>query len=144
MIFVSNSPSQTEEFSAKFAKKLFPGAVVALHGELGAGKTVFARGLAVGLGLREHIHSPTFVIAHEYKIKHPLVSGVNYFFHLDLYRLESAESAHAFDIEEYLAANNAVTLIEWAERIEPLLPKKTIKIFLSHLSEMQRQIRIQT
>lgn len=142
MKIISSSDQETEDIAAKFAKGLHPGSVLALYGELGAGKTVFARGLAKALGVEEYVQSPTFVIANEYKIQSPRIHGVEMFFHLDLYRIEDPESAYVFGIDEYLAPHSAITLIEWAEKIEAHLPKKIIKMHLVHLDENHREIRI--
>ncbi len=137
--FISSSPAETEDFAAKFAKKISPGTVIALFGELGSGKSVFARGFARGLGITEPVQSPTFVIVHEYRIRKKSVA-VKFLFHLDLYRIENAESAFVFGMDEYLKPEAAITIIEWAERIEKQLPSGTIKIRLRHVTEKQRGI----
>ncbi len=139
MKYHSKSEQDTLNFAAKFAETLDPGSIIALYGELGAGKTVFAKGLAKKLGIIEPIQSPTFVIACEYSI--PLSSSkIRYLYHLDLYRIDGIYSAMAFGIEEYIQANCAVTLIEWPERINNILPQKTKKIEIKHRSENEREI----
>lgn len=138
----SVSEKQTEEIAADFAKKTPPGTVVALYGELGAGKTVFARGFARGVGVTETVSSPTFTIMQEYKLnKDAKAKGISWFYHLDLYRIESPESALVFGVDEYLSNDNAVLLVEWAERIEKLLPKNTVRVEISHSGENTRKIR---
>jgi tRNA threonylcarbamoyladenosine biosynthesis protein TsaE len=138
----SVSEEQTEGIAADFAKKAPAGTVVALYGELGAGKTVFARGFARGLGVTETVSSPTFTIMQEYKLnKNVNGDGLFWFYHLDLYRIESPESALVFGVDEYLSNDNAVLLVEWAERIEKLLPKNTVRVEISHSGETTRKIR---
>jgi tRNA threonylcarbamoyladenosine biosynthesis protein TsaE len=97
------------------ARTLTGGTVLALYGDLGAGKTVFARGVAHGLGIREAVTSPTFTVVQEYRHNR----GVLY--HLDMYRIQGAEDALAFGIEDFLFAPEAVTVVEWPERILDLL-----------------------
>jgi len=117
--FISVSPAATEEFGRRLAQVLPPGSVVSLHGTLGAGKTVFARGVARGLGITEPVTSPTFAIVQEYRRPHG-----GWFYHLDLYRIGDDRDACAFGIEEYLFRPEAVTVIEWPERIAGLLAEE--------------------
>ena len=119
----------------KLAASLPFGSVLALYGNLGAGKTVFARGFARGLGITEPISSPTFTIVQEYP-----VNG-KYFFHLDLYRIDNSDAAYAFGIDEFLYDQNAMTLLEWPERIEDILPEKTIKLTVEHAPEITDESR---
>lgn len=118
----SSSEAETEALAAKIAKALPNGAVVALHGDLGAGKTVFARGFARALGIQEPITSPTFTIVQEY----PYSGGRLY--HLDLYRIDNADAALAFGVDEFLYDHRGATLLEWPERITPILPSSTIHV----------------
>ncbi len=137
----SRSEDETVEFAANFAKSVALGAVIALHGELGAGKTVFARGFARGLGICEPVQSPTFVIMHEYRIPgKPTEKTMLY--HLDLYRIENQDAASVFGIEEYLSDRKAIVLLEWAEKIVGLLPVDTIHVRIEHLSADARRIEI--
>jgi len=133
----SNSEQETEEFAARLAQELKPGCVIALHGNLGAGKTVFSRGFARGLNIIEPVSSPTYTIIQEY----PLADG-NWFFHLDLYRIDTPRAALAFGVDEYLEASDAYTVIEWPERIDTLLPRYTIHINIEHNGEDGRTISI--
>lgn len=116
------------------AQALKAGDVLALEGDLGAGKTVFAKGLAEGLGIQATIDSPTFTIVKEYQGRIP-------FYHLDVYRLESADEALGF--EEYLYGDG-VCLIEWASRISDWLPDDSIDIRLTVLGDDRRQIDLAT
>jgi tRNA threonylcarbamoyladenosine biosynthesis protein TsaE len=121
---ISKSPAETEALASKIAAALPLGSVVALHGDLGAGKTVFARGFARALGITEPITSPTFTIAQEYSY-----SGGR-LIHLDLYRIDNADAALAFGVDEFLYGHKGMSLIEWPERITPLLPESTVNILI--------------
>jgi len=94
------------------------GEVVALAGDLGAGKTVLSRGVARGLGIAEAVTSPTFTVVQEYRL--PAREG-KFLFHLDMYRIDGESAALAFGIEDFLFVPEAVTLVEWPERIPGLL-----------------------
>lgn len=122
--FHSKSAEETEAFAAAFARSLPKGAVVALHGNLGAGKTVFARGFARGLGIQEPVSSPTFTLVQEY----PFPGGVLY--HLDLYRINDSDAALAFGVDEFLYDANAYSLVEWPERIADILPPNAVHLNL--------------
>ncbi len=119
MDFLSKSVQDTVRFAENLAKKAEKGSVYCLSGELGAGKTSFAKGFALGLGITEEITSPTFTIVNEYDGEIP-------FFHFDAYRLEGM-NAYGFDIEEYLY-DDGVCLIEWAEYIKNIIPHNAIWI----------------
>ena len=96
-VFISRSEAETEAFAEKMAKELPPGSVLTLDGDLGAGKTVFSRGFARGLGITEPVSSPTYTIIQEY----PLENG-GMLFHLDLYRIANSASALAFGVDEFI------------------------------------------
>ena len=133
---VSISVQKTIEIGRKFAGKLKRGSVVALVGDLGSGKTVFTKGIAKGLGVRNarYVNSPTFVIIKEYKGKLPL-------YHFDLYRLDKHTSLDEMNYEEYFYGDG-VTVIEWADKIRNLLPEKYIEVKLSVIGENRRTIDI--
>ena len=133
---ISESPDETIEIGGTIAKKLKRGDVVALVGELGSGKTVLTKGIAKGLGVRSvrYVNSPTFVIIKEHKGKIPL-------YHLDLYRLDRSSALDAEGYEEYFYGDG-VTVIEWADKIRTLLPKKYIEIKLSVIGQSRRKILI--
>ena len=107
--FHSRQPADTEALGERFGRRAQSGWVIALSGDLGAGKTQFVRGLARGLGIAGRVHSPTFTLVNEYG------GGRLTLFHLDLYRLETREQALSAGIEEFLEPAG-VTVIEWAER----------------------------
>ncbi|MEI8078966.1 MAG: tRNA (adenosine(37)-N6)-threonylcarbamoyltransferase complex ATPase subunit type 1 TsaE [bacterium] len=113
---ITASSADTEAVAAALATRLADGAVVVLRGDLGAGKTVFARGLARAFGITEPVTSPTFTLVQEYRRP-----AGGWFFHLDLYRIGAEADAAAFGIEEFIFNPHAVTAIEWPERIPDLL-----------------------
>ncbi len=131
---ITNSPAETRRVAAALARRLQPPAVIALFGGIGAGKTCFVQGLAAGLGLRQPVTSPTFVIINEYPGPAPL-------YHMDLYRLPAAEDALQAGIEEYFD-RPGITVIEWAERAESLLPPNAIRVRLECAGPRRRRIRI--
>jgi tRNA threonylcarbamoyladenosine biosynthesis protein TsaE len=132
-LFFSPSPGQTRALAAKLGALLAPGAVVALNGELGSGKTEFVHGLAAGLAVPpDLVASPSFTLAHEYPGRVPLV-------HLDLYRLEDLPEELLPDLEEYLAADKVVA-IEWAQRLAPLLSGDYLEVHLEIIGEEKRRL----
>ena len=109
--FISHSPAETEALGETWGRDAQGGQVFALSGDLGAGKTALVRGLARGLGCPGRVHSPTFTLVNEYP------GGRLPLFHLDLYRLETAAALASAGLEEFFRAD-AVTVIEWAERLD--------------------------
>src|SRR5580693_2865185 len=109
--FISHSPADTEALGEQFGRAAKRGWVIALSGDLGAGKTQFVRGLARGLGISGRVHSPTFTLVNEYG------GGRLKLFHLDLYRLETPEQIRSAGIGEFLQPDG-VSVIEWAERLD--------------------------
>ena len=110
MQMTSHTPAETEALGQVFGRAAKSGLVIALSGDLGAGKTQFVKGLARGLGISMRVHSPTFTLVNEYN------GGRLKLFHLDLYRLETCEQILSAGIEELLKPDG-VSVIEWAERI---------------------------
>ncbi len=133
--FISGSPGDTEKFASVLAEKLPRGTVILLYGDLGAGKTVFARGFARGLGITEPVSSPTYTIVQEY----PLPDG-GMLYHLDLYRIDGEASALAFGADEFLNDGMSYALVEWPERINGILPASAVEITIEHLAEDRRRI----
>lgn len=133
--FISHSEQETEKFAFELAKTLPLGTVLTLNGDLGAGKTVFARGFARGLGVTEAVSSPTYTIAQEY-----ILSGGKRLYHLDLYRISSAESGLAFGVDEFFNDPNAFALVEWPERVGDVIPDDAAKVNIRHLCENKREI----
>ncbi|HEX9780229.1 MAG TPA: tRNA (adenosine(37)-N6)-threonylcarbamoyltransferase complex ATPase subunit type 1 TsaE [bacterium] len=130
------SPEDTETFGARLGRLLRPGDVVALEGELGSGKTTLVRGIARGLGLNpDAVRSPTFVLLREYPGEVPVV-------HVDGYRLEHAPDAAWLDLDLVFAPEK-ITLIEWAQRFEGLLPGEHVNIKLEHVSANRRRLSVE-
>ena len=120
---LSHSEQETEQLGEQVARKLPRGTVIAYTGELGMGKTAFTRGLARGLGCRGRVTSPTFTIVQEYE------DGRLPFYHFDVYRIGDIEEMDEIGYEDYFYGEG-VCLIEWAELIEELLPKKRTEILI--------------
>lgn len=119
---ISHSPEETRHAAAALAPALRPGSVVALHGDLGAGKTCFIQGLAEALGVTVSVNSPTYTLIGEYHGRIP-------FYHADLYRLDGPGEALRAGLDDYLHGDG-VTAVEWAERAAALLPTRTIHVRL--------------
>ena len=139
MLLYSRHDEATLALGALLAKYLKYGQVIALQGDLGAGKTVISRGVAIGLGITEPVTSPTFTVAQEYR-----TPDGHWLYHLDMYRIDDEMSAVAFGIEEYLFSPTAITLVEWPERIAKLLEgKKTcVTIHITHEGDECRAIEL--
>ena len=129
---VFKNEKETLAFAEKFAKKLHGGEVIALIGELGAGKTVFTRGLAHGLGIKERVQSPTFLLMKIYDAKTQKAAKtqkIKFLCHVDAYRLSNAAELADIGILDWLGRADTVTVIEWADKVAALLRnKKVIKI----------------
>ena len=132
---LSSSIKQTQAIAKRLARKLRLGDVVALVGELGAGKTVFVKGLALGLGVRkEDVLSPTFVLLRQYHGGRLILN------HFDLYRLKNIRQLQEIGYEEYFYGDG-LTVIEWADRIAEALPKDHLRIEFKIKGENKRLIR---
>lgn len=131
MEFISNSVNETEQLGMKLGKLLKPGEIIALDGDLGAGKTQFTRGIAMGLGLDyQEVCSPTFTIVNEYvdpADKIPL-------FHFDTYRLGGVDDFLASGLDEYFY-RDGVCVIEWSSIIEEILPENTILVTITGVGD---------
>lgn len=123
MIKETFSETDTRAFGEMLGRKAVPGTVYTLTGDLGVGKTVLTQGFAKGLGVTEHVNSPTFTIVQEYE------DGRLPFYHFDVYRIGDIEEMDEIGYEDYFYGEG-VCLIEWAELIEELLPKKRTEILI--------------
>lgn len=133
-VVVSHSPAETEALGEQWGRAAARGLIIALSGELGAGKTQLVKGLAHGLGIVARVHSPSFTLVNEYR------GGRLALFHLDLYRLETAEQVHAAGLDEYLEPDG-VTVIEWAERwAEIRSPKSAVRSAARSLRRVQIEV----
>lgn len=129
-VFISTSQAETEKFAEEYAKTLKPYDVVLLDGDMGAGKTHFAKGIAKGLGVQEEVTSPTYVYMNDY-------DGV--LFHYDCYRIESVAQAESLGLADYFEMGG-ICLIEWSQNIAPLLPKKCKRVIIRKIDENTREI----
>lgn len=132
MKIITHSEAETEAAGAEFGRALPSGSVVAMYGELGAGKTAFIRGLARGLGVELPVSSPTFNVVNEYPGDIPL-------FHFDMYRLGSADELFDIGWDDYLE-RGGVCAVEWSENVEEAFEKGTFKVSVRKLGEKDREI----
>lgn len=135
--YFSYSEEETKRLGRRFAKK-FKHGIVALIGELGAGKTTFIQGFAKGLGIKDKIISPTFVLIRQHKIPNSNLMLL----HVDLYRLERKLEIKSLGLSEILSNSNNVVLIEWAEKARGLLPENTKHIKFQIINQNKRKITI--
>lgn len=136
MILYSQSPSQTIRIGKQIGRLLNRGDVVALTGELGAGKTQLIKGLAQGAGVRRsaYVSSPSFTLINEYKGRIP-------FYHIDLYRLGGEREAGELGLEEFFHGEG-ITAIEWSDRIPSLLPSEFLHVQIHYTGEQTRSIKL--
>ena len=134
MTIITNSEGETIQEGEKLGRTLTPGAVVALYGTLGAGKTTFTRGLAAGLGTSMSISSPTFTIVNEYPGKIPL-------YHFDMYRLDNENELFDIGWYEYLESGG-VCAVEWSEKAPDAFPPDAVIVRLENLGDNKRRIEI--
>jgi len=112
----THSAAETQDWARQLAKKLPPGTVLCLHGDLGTGKTCFTQGIAQGLGITRSVGSPTFTLINEYPGTPPLA-------HIDLYRIYGEADAWSLGLEDYLFSAEFIMVVEWAERAPELIPE---------------------
>ena len=138
MVYNSNSPEETAKIAGEFSKTLLPGDVICMYGDLGVGKTAFVQGLAKGLKIEEYLSSPTFTIVNCYEGRLPL-------YHFDVYRIADPEDMYEIGFEEYVYGDG-VSVIEWAELIEEILPERRLVITIEkdyNRGEDYRSIKIE-
>lgn len=123
MVIETRSPEETFRLGEELGRKAMPGQVFTLTGDLGVGKTVFTQGLAKGLGIEEPVNSPTFTIVQVYE------EGRLPFYHFDVYRIGDVEEMEEVGFEDYVMGDG-VSLIEWADLIEEILPEKRTRILI--------------
>ena len=134
-VFISHNEKETEELGARLAQKLPGGAVVAMYGDLGAGKTAFVRGMARGMGLDCRVSSPTFTIVNEYLGERELI-------HFDMYRLSGADELFDIGWEDYLN-RGAVCAVEWSENVQDAFFGDEVRVTIEKLSDTERKITIE-
>lgn len=133
-VYISESEKDTEEIGRSFAQNLRGGEVIAMYGDLGAGKTAFVRGLAKGLGIDAKVSSPTFTIVNEYPGEIDLI-------HFDMYRLSSADELFDIGWEDYLA-RGVVCAVEWSENVTDAFFGDEIKVIIEKTGDNSRKIEI--
>jgi tRNA threonylcarbamoyladenosine biosynthesis protein TsaE len=133
---------ETLVFAKKFAKTLRGGELLALFGELGAGKTVFAKGLAKGFGIKSRVQSPTFLLMKIYSVSPLTGKGyIKYLCHVDAYRLSGAGELEEIGLLDWLGRSDTVTVIEWADKVPEILRgRKVIKIKMDLGNEEDERI----
>jgi len=143
MELLSQSPQETQDIAAKLAAKVLlikpegTAAIIALEGDLGAGKTTFVQGFTKALGINEAVKSPTFLLIKKYAAQ-----DKRHLYHIDCYRVNDYHELLSLEIEEILKDPSNIVLIEWAERIAPILPTDRITVNLQHLAHDTRRISI--
>lgn len=138
-VYISSSSQDTQEIAKKIASKLNSGTTICLWGNMAAGKTTFTQGVGEFFNINR-LTSPTFIIMREYEIEsHPTIKKL---YHLDLYRLESSDEIKAFDIEEIIADPANLVVIEWPEKLNDMIPKNRLDIYLKSTDDNEREIKI--
>lgn len=136
MRIITHSPEETIEAAKKLGGLLRAGDMLAYKGGLGAGKTTFTRGIAIGMGLGDNVTSPTFALVNEYR------GDKLTLYHFDMYRIESEDDLESTGFYDYPFEDN-VAAVEWSENIADFLPKYTIYITINRIDDMQREIIIE-
>jgi tRNA threonylcarbamoyladenosine biosynthesis protein TsaE len=143
VIITSTSSAETKKIAELLGQSVLQGGngplIVALDGDLGAGKTTFIKGLARGLGIRKNITSPTFLMVRRYDIPRSRSNFKN-FYHVDAYRMSSARDLETTGLIDALHDKRNIIAVEWADRIKKNLPQKVIRIAIAHQKENERRI----
>ncbi len=138
MKHLSKSEKDTARLAHDFVQGLKSGQSAGLIGDLGAGKTAFVKGVAAALGIKQTVNSPTFVLMRVYSVKkHPVIKHL---VHVDAYRIHKASSLTAIGLSDYIKDPTALVLIEWADRVQEILPPQATMIRFKHLKEFTREI----
>ena len=137
---ITKNNTETKKFGIEFSKKLKPGDTLLLFGDLGSGKTTFTQGLAKGLGIKDRILSPTFVLQRIHDIPD---SKIKYFNHIDLYRIEKPLEIKSLGLSEVFEDKETISVIEWAERLKDFSLKKGYKLYFKYLDTDAREIKIE-
>lgn len=143
-VFTAKNPDQTQKIAARIAREISTNkrkkaVVISLIGDLGSGKTVFAKGFAKGLGVKECVVSPTFVLERIYKLK---TKNYKLFIHIDAYRIEKSKEIADLGFKDLIRDCRNIVLIEWADRIKNILPKGCIIVKFEHINKNKRKITI--
>ncbi len=135
MKIITKSETETQQAGAELVKTLAPGSVVAMYGDLGAGKTAFVRGMTRGLGIDFPVSSPTFNVVNEYPGQVPM-------FHFDMYRLGSADELFDIGWDDYLE-RGGICAVEWSENVEEAFEPGTVKVTITKLGDSEREITVE-
>lgn len=138
MVFNSNNEKETLEIAKTIARSFKGGDIISLIGDLGAGKTVFTKGIGLALGVGSVIKSPTFTLMNVYEAKNS--QGIEMICHIDAYRLKSSKDLLAIGAEEYFENGCVLTIIEWGDKAKDILPKNAKIINITALTENKRKI----
>mgnify|MGYP000223841076 CR=1 FL=1 len=141
---ITKTTEETKKWAHDYAQALEGGEIIGLIGDLGAGKTTFSQGLALGLGIKQNVNSPTYVIMKIYPVNIP-GSSIKNLVHIDAYRLESESDLEAIGALEYFGRKDTVVLIEWADKLALILNKTKKQVILINIdspSQNQRTIQI--
>ena len=137
MIFNCQSIEETQSLAKKLARKTSPGTVISLIGDLGAGKTTFTKGFARQMGIKDHVTSPTFKLISEYQGNEYILN------HIDAYRMNGIEDFLNIGGEEYLTSKNSITIIEWGDLLDDILPSKTIRVNFERIKSPKESRKIE-
>ena len=137
MTFNCHSVEETQDLAKKLVRNIGPGSIISLVGDLGAGKTTFTKGLAMQMGIKDHVTSPTFKLVSEYQ-------GEKYKLnHIDAYRMNGPEDFLNIGGEEYLISKNSITIIEWGDLLNDILPSKTIRVNFERIKSPKESRKIE-
>lgn len=140
-ILISKSESETVRLGSDFARKLKAGNLVAMYGDLGSGKTQFAKGICSAFDVKEVVNSPTFTIVNEYHGTLPGSKEAIRIFHIDLYRLKNMEEIFGIGFDEYLESGG-ICLVEWAEKLNGIIPDERFDVKMSVVDATTREITV--
>lgn len=141
MKYKTHSPIETKKLAGSLAKKHSGGGIFLLYGTLGAGKTTFTQGFAEGLGIKDKIISPTFILMKRYSIPG---NKDGFFYHLDLYRLDSVAQIENLGIGEIFDNPKNIILIEWADKLGKLSPKSAAEIHIKSVGDEIRELEVRS
>ena len=131
----TTSEEETEFFAKEISSKIENGDIICYFGEVGAGKTVFTRGLCKGFGVTGYVNSPSYIILNQYKGKKYSI------FHYDLYRISDIEELTEIGFYDFVGSNDSITIIEWAEKLIDELPVKRVDIVIEVINENKRKFK---
>ena len=137
MIFNCQSVEETQDLAKKLARIINPGITISLIGDLGTGKTTFTKGFASQMGIKDHVTSPTFKLISEYQGKKYKLN------HIDAYRMNGPEDFLNIGGEEYLISKNSITIIEWGDLLNDILPLKTIRVNFERIKSPKESRKIE-